>query len=194
MTGEKKQARLSAETQGKKSSRKSTSSEVDNHKLAHDSAQRGRRMAPSSKFPCEVCGQLYSRLDNLRVHQRMHSGEMPFKCKFCGQPFRWVGALRSHEGSHTRNSNFAGNTRDHHRSVSGTNLPKSNPKSKSSSSSRSTSKYGGERKKESSRPSGGRNERSHPLPSMITLSDVDPGIKDFDLPPWHDILDDWNEP
>lgn len=64
--------------------------------------QRGRRTAPTSTHRCEVCNQYYSRRDNLRVHQRVHSGEMPYECRYCGQRFRWMGALRSHEANHAR--------------------------------------------------------------------------------------------
>lgn len=186
----RKQARVSSETSGKKSSRRSTSLEVEHHKLPGDSAHRGRRKSATSKYPCEICGQLYSRLDNLRVHKRMHSGEMPFKCKFCGQPFRWLGALRSHEGSHMRNSNFTGNTRDRNRSSGGSDQSKPPTQSTGASSSRGNPKHHGDRKKDNHRASSTRSERSHGLPSMITLSEVDPGIRDFGQTPWHNILDD----
>lgn len=60
---------------------------------------RGRRTSPNSNLQCDICGQFYSRRDNLRVHQRVHSGEKPYKCGQCGIRFRWLGALRTHEDS-----------------------------------------------------------------------------------------------
>lgn len=75
----------------------STDSSSDNTRR-----KKGRRISPNSKLLCEICNQAYSRRDNLRVHQRMHSGETPFKCHFCGQRFRWVGAFRIHEKNHIR--------------------------------------------------------------------------------------------
>ncbi|CAN8068812.1 unnamed protein product [Agarophyton chilense] len=65
--------------------------------------RRGRRTAANSNLQCGVCHQFYSRRDNLRVHQRVHTGERPFSCRYCMQPFRWQGALRNHEGIHIRN-------------------------------------------------------------------------------------------
>lgn len=65
--------------------------------------RRGRTKCPkSANLVCEICHQRYSRRDNLRTHQRVHSGEKPFQCKYCNTPFRWVSALRNHEALHTR--------------------------------------------------------------------------------------------
>eukprot|EP00178_Gracilaria_changii_P018940 TRINITY_DN54_c0_g1_i1.p1 TRINITY_DN54_c0_g1~~TRINITY_DN54_c0_g1_i1.p1 ORF type:complete len:342 (+),score=96.45 TRINITY_DN54_c0_g1_i1:11369-12394(+) len=66
-------------------------------------ARRGRRTAPNSNLQCHICLQFYSRRDNLRVHQRVHTGERPFSCRYCSQPFRWQGALKNHESIHVRN-------------------------------------------------------------------------------------------
>lgn len=68
------------------------------------SRRRGRTKSPKSgaNLVCDICHQRYSRRDNLRTHQRVHSGEKPFQCKYCNTPFRWVSALRNHEALHTR--------------------------------------------------------------------------------------------
>lgn len=63
---------------------------------------KGRRISANSTHLCSICNQYYSRRDNLRVHQRVHSGEMPFECRYCGQRFRWMGAFRIHESNHVR--------------------------------------------------------------------------------------------
>lgn len=64
--------------------------------------KRGRRRSSNSTLPCSICGELYSRRDNLKVHQRVHSGEKPFQCEECGAKFRWVGVLRTHQATHRR--------------------------------------------------------------------------------------------
>lgn len=73
---------------------------------------KGRRLSANSKLRCTVCNQNYSRKDNLRVHQRVHSGERPFKCRYCGQLFRWMGAFRIHENNHVRDGHSIGESRD----------------------------------------------------------------------------------
>lgn len=63
------------------------------------SSARRCRNAATSTFVCSVCNQRYSRKDNLRAHQRIHSGEKPYKCDDCGVKFRWLGALKNHKDS-----------------------------------------------------------------------------------------------
>lgn len=70
----------------------------------NNSNSRGRRRSSNSTLPCPTCGQLYSRRDNLKVHQRVHSGEKPFMCDECGARFRWIGVLRAHQATHLSRS------------------------------------------------------------------------------------------
>lgn len=52
---------------------------------------------------CKKCHKQFSRSDNLRTHQRIHTGEMPYSCRFCGKAFRWKSALSNHEDLHELN-------------------------------------------------------------------------------------------
>lgn len=176
---------------GRKGSHRSTSSRSSarNHKPGHESTQRGRRKSASSTFPCDICGELYSRLDNLRVHQRMHSGEMPFKCKFCSRPFRWAGALRSHEANHARSTGISENIGDVQ------SLPGSSKPSGSSKRAVSSSRSSGSSATEAQRRSARKRQSTHqnlfdPSGASVTVSEVDPGIRDYGQWPWHDVLDD----
>ncbi|XP_031619667.1 zinc finger protein 287-like [Contarinia nasturtii] len=47
-------------------------------------------------FPCDVCGNTFSRRKLLRQHKQLH-GEKRFKCKYCDQAFSQSAGRRGHE-------------------------------------------------------------------------------------------------
>ena len=104
-------------------------------------SERGRSSAPTALFRCEHCKKYYSRKDNLHVHQRIHSGEMPYKCEYCGQQFRWLGAVRSHESNHKRDGDKVG--------ASGSKSARSKGSGKASGSHASGSRQGANRQSSS---------------------------------------------
>lgn len=73
------------------------STEDQDHKTEEALAKIRR---DNKKLTCKTCHKKFSRSDNLRTHQRIHTGEMPFPCRFCGQKFRWVSARSNHEDLH----------------------------------------------------------------------------------------------
>lgn len=207
------------DTKDRKRSSKPTPSTRRPTGATENRPQRGRRTAPTSTHRCDICNQYYSRRDNLRVHQRVHSGEMPYECRYCGQRFRWMGALRSHESNHARDGHSLRLPRDDStaqspvRQTSSRTLtatsnrhsamrgPPSRPPGSRQTSSHTQS---GQSKTSSSRdqkhgPSTSRNRPQVPIQFSqqhmffgqdILVTEEDPGVSPILQEPWHDVLDD----
>lgn len=54
-----------------------------------------------SPFQCTVCNREFNRMENLKTHLRIHTGERPYKCSVCSTCFRHSGALTRHFRIHT---------------------------------------------------------------------------------------------
>ncbi|XP_029384030.1 zinc finger protein 189-like [Echeneis naucrates] len=50
---------------------------------------------------CVICGKTFTRVGNLRIHQRCHTGEKPYGCVQCGRRFSQAGDLKKHKRVHT---------------------------------------------------------------------------------------------
>lgn len=57
-------------------------------------------------FKCPKCGKTFKSLQNLKVHDRQHSGERPFSCQFCHQRFYQRSHLQCHVRIHTGEKPF----------------------------------------------------------------------------------------
>ncbi|XP_041640329.1 zinc finger and SCAN domain-containing protein 21-like [Cheilinus undulatus] len=54
-----------------------------------------------SPFRCTECNREFNRMENLKTHLRIHTGERPYICSVCSKCFRHSGALTRHFRIHT---------------------------------------------------------------------------------------------
>ena len=64
------------------------------------------------KFPCQYCSKIFNRKENLRVHERIHTGEKPFVCDICGKGFHQYVELRLHNRKHEKETSQFLNSSD----------------------------------------------------------------------------------
>ncbi|XP_071557974.1 uncharacterized protein Mesr4 [Temnothorax nylanderi] len=55
---------------------------------------------PPTAFVCEECGSSFGRAVALKVHKRLHSGDLPYGCDECGQHFISRKLLAKHQAAH----------------------------------------------------------------------------------------------
>lgn len=51
-------------------------------------------------FACLECNYSTTRMDNLRRHELVHSGDRPFKCCYCSKSFTQKSHLKKHSQTH----------------------------------------------------------------------------------------------
>ncbi|XP_029605118.1 gastrula zinc finger protein XlCGF49.1-like [Salmo trutta] len=53
------------------------------------------------RFMCSFCGKAFSFPKQVKIHQRMHTGEKPFSCHLCRASFSDSSNLKRHQRVHT---------------------------------------------------------------------------------------------
>ncbi|XP_071378915.1 uncharacterized protein [Centroberyx affinis] len=56
---------------------------------------------PCLPYACAFCARRYAHLCQLRIHERVHTGEKPYQCAQCGKSFGQFCSLKRHQMVHT---------------------------------------------------------------------------------------------
>lgn len=70
----------------------------NSHSALCDHEQADCGTAPLYK--CQNCDKSLHSLGSLKIHQLIHTGDLPFSCSFCNKQFRTQGQVKVHERKH----------------------------------------------------------------------------------------------
>lgn len=71
------------------------------HRHTQETHERARRRA------CATCHRTFANAQNLRAHERGHSGERPYACARCPKRFAYSGSLHAHTRTHEPRATLA---------------------------------------------------------------------------------------
>ncbi|KAK2815534.1 hypothetical protein Q5P01_026001 [Channa striata] len=74
----------------------SSSQKPDSGSLPSEQQQQ-----PCLPYACTFCSRRYAHQCQLRIHERVHTGEKPFQCAQCGKSFAQFCSLKRHQMVHT---------------------------------------------------------------------------------------------
>ena len=67
--------------------------------ISYDKLKEDSKSLPGiskKELKCGTCKKQLSTLQNLQIHERIHTGEKPFECKACGRNFTQNQTLKKH--------------------------------------------------------------------------------------------------
>ncbi len=62
---------------------------------------QSQQQQPCLPYACTFCSRRYAHQCQLRIHERVHTGEKPYQCVQCGKSFGQVCSLKRHQMVHT---------------------------------------------------------------------------------------------
>ena len=68
-----------------------------------------RQTCNDKQFKCITCSKYFKYLRDLKIHERIHTGERPYKCQFCNEGFVQSTRRRQHEATCKMRRNLAQN-------------------------------------------------------------------------------------
>ena len=57
--------------------------------------------AKEKTFQCKTCEKCFKERNNLKRHERIHTGKTPFQCTICNKCFAHLSKLKDHESNHS---------------------------------------------------------------------------------------------
>ena len=63
-------------------------------------------MKDENPFQCKTCDKCFKDSSNLKIHERIHTGEKPFHCKGCPKSFSYSSNLKRYEAIHSEEKPF----------------------------------------------------------------------------------------
>ena len=58
-------------------------------------------------YVCNYCDMRFSQSNARKSHERTHTGEKPYSCRFCDKKFNLLHLQRNHEQKHTGENSFS---------------------------------------------------------------------------------------
>ncbi|XP_063545041.1 zinc finger protein 883-like [Cydia strobilella] len=77
------------------------------HRMGSDSDKYERSGLTSKRqYVCDICKMTFTRLNNLKSHKGVHTGEKPYSCEICKKRFRQLSGVKKHKLIHSGEKSY----------------------------------------------------------------------------------------